>query len=78
MQLHEPWLKAPKKQFAEKYFSRIACETIKWTDDSALFIFGYLVREFSQEVLKTKRLEEEIWVVSLFDMTLNIVSRSKH
>lgn len=75
--MHEPWLDSQKKKFAEKHFTPIAQEAMKWVDDCALFIFGYLVKEFSREVLKTKQLEEEIWVTSFFDATLNVIQRSK-
>ncbi|OGZ54446.1 MAG: hypothetical protein A3B25_00715 [Candidatus Ryanbacteria bacterium RIFCSPLOWO2_01_FULL_48_26] len=74
---HAPWVDDAKREFAEKHFAAIARETIKWTDNCALFIFAYLVREFSQEVLKTGKLEEEIWVMSLFGVTLNVIKKSK-
>lgn len=75
--LHEPWLDPQKKKFAKRHFTPIAQEAMKWVDDCALFIFGYLVRAFSKEVLKAKQLEEEIWVMSFFDATLNVIRKSK-
>ncbi len=74
---HAPWVDDSKREFAEKHFTAIARETIKWTDNCALFIFAYLVREFSQEVLKSGKLEEEIWVMSFFGVTLNVIKKSK-
>lgn len=74
---HEPWQDARKRRFAERYYIRICREVGKWIDDCALFIFGYLVRAFSQEVLERARVEEEIWVMSFSNMTLNVVRRSR-
>ncbi len=73
---HEPWADPNKKEFAERHFAKVVREAAKWVDDCALFIFSYLVREFSQRVLQLARLEEEIWVTSFFDMTLNTVKKS--
>lgn len=77
MTLHEPWLDPMRKRFAERYYGRICREVGKWIGDCVLFIFGYLVREFSQKVLAADRIEEEIWVMSFFDMTLNVVQKSR-
>jgi hypothetical protein len=76
LRMHE-WPDSVKKGFAERNFARIAKSTLKWIDDCALFTFGYLVKEFSQQVLQTGRLEEEIWVTSFFDLTLNVIQKSK-
>ena len=73
---HE-WDSAAKKEFAERNFTRIAQRTLKWIDDCILFIFPYLVRNFSDKVLETRRLEDEIWVTSFFDLTLNVIRKSK-
>lgn len=75
LSLHEEWVNPAKRQFAEQNFTAIARETVKWIDHCALFIFGYLVRSFSERVLETQREEEEIWVVSFFDMNLNVIRR---
>ena len=71
---HEPWSKH-KKVFAEQYFTDIAKEVTRWIDDRALFVFGYLVRQFWEHVLAEKMYEAEIWVSSLFDQLLNVVKR---
>lgn len=73
---HEPW-PTHKRAFAEQYFGRIAGEVTKWIDDRALFIFGYLVRKFWARVLEEKLFEAEIWVIDLFDTTLNVIERVK-
>lgn len=75
--LHGPWQDEKRRRFAEKYYSSICREVGKWIGDCVLFIFGYLVREFSQRVLEADRIEEEIWVMSFFDMTLNVVRKSR-
>lgn len=77
MDIHEPWRNQRKRKFAERHFSNIAREVRKWIDDCALFTFGYIVRKFSKKVLETGRLEDEIWVTSFFDLTLNIIRRPK-
>lgn len=74
MARHEPW-PSQKRAFAEQYFTRIAREVTKWIDDRALFIFGYLVRQFWKKVLKEKLYEAEIWVTDLFDPMLNVIER---
>lgn len=72
---HEKWPER-KKRFAEKYFTPLAREVAKWIDDCALFIFGYLVRKFSRGVIEEKLREEEIWVVSFFNLTINVIQRT--
>ncbi|MDO8530228.1 MAG: hypothetical protein Q7S10_02370 [bacterium] len=88
---HAPWSKAEQKQFmarhvpwpkhkelfARKYFPEIARETIKWIDDRALFVFGYLVRKFWQQVVAENLKEDEIWVTTFFDMGLNVVQQTR-
>ncbi|MDP3735018.1 MAG: hypothetical protein Q8R39_01165 [bacterium] len=75
---HEPWEDQGKRRFVERYFTRVCQDVGKWIDDCALFVFGYLVRKFSQpqHVLDIAGIEEEIWVMSFFDMTLNVVRKS--
>lgn len=71
---HKPWPKR-KLAFAKRYFTDVAKEVDKWVDDRALFIFGYLVRRFSENVLVEHLYEEEIWVTSHFDPLLNVIRR---
>lgn len=71
---HEPWVRN-KREFAQQYFEHVVKETSKWIDDCALFIFGYLVRIFWKEVLAGKIREEEIWITSFFNLTVNVVKR---
>src|SRR3989344_3840204 len=77
LERHEPWLIQLKKIYAERHFSKIAMEVRKWIEDCALFTYGYLVRKFSEKVLETKRIEEEIWITSFFNVTVNAIKRSK-
>lgn len=71
---HEPW-QEHKRTFVRQYFTEIATEVAKWVDDRALFVFGYLVRNFWVNVRKEKMVEAEIWVTSNFDQLLNVVPR---
>lgn len=71
-----PWTKR-KRDFIERYFAGVAKETAKWIDDRALFIFAYLVRKFSDNVLVEQLYEDEIWVTSLFTQVLNVVKRKE-
>ncbi|MHB8521878.1 MAG: hypothetical protein ACYDH9_14105 [Limisphaerales bacterium] len=73
MARHEPWSDSAKKHFAERHFTDIAQGAIKWVDDCALFTFGYLVKRFSEQVLKVESPEDEIWVTSFSDLTLNVI-----
>ncbi len=71
---NQPWLKH-KKMFAEKYFGLVAREATKFIDDYWLFVFGYLVRNFWKTVLAKGRREDQIWVTSLSNLSVNIVKR---
>ena len=71
---HPPWPKG-KRDFIKRYYTPIAKEINKWIDDRALFVFGYLVRKFAQNVLIRDLYEKEIWVTSLFGQNLNVVYR---
>lgn len=73
---HRPWPKR-KLAFTKKYFTLITKEIQKWLDDCVLFIFGYLVRQFSESVLYENLPEEEIWVSSFFNLTVNVVKKVK-
>ena len=55
---HKPW---PKKKlgFVGQHFAGITREVAKWIDDVGLFVFGYLVRKFSENVLTERLYEEE-------------------
>ena len=75
LQHHQQWSKQ-KRAFVQKHFADIVKEIGKWMNDCALFVFGYLVRRFTESVLAEKMLEEEIWVTSFFNLTLNVVQRS--
>lgn len=73
---HKPWPKR-KLEFTNKYFTLITKEIQKWLDDCMLFIFGYLVGQFSESVLRENLPEEEIWVSSFFNLTVNVVKKVK-
>lgn len=63
--------------FVKKYFIVIAKEVDKWRDDCALFVFGYLVNKFAGKVIFEQKDEDEIWVASFFNLTLNIFKKVK-
>ena len=75
---HHKYLKRSKNKltFTKKYFVPIAKEADKWRDDCALFVFGYLVKKFAEKVIIEQTKEEEIWVASLFNLTLNIFNKT--
>lgn len=52
-------------------------EVVKWIDDCALFVFGYLVRKFWKEVVKQRSREDEIWVTSFLNLDINAVKPGK-
>lgn len=68
-----------KYDFARKYFSDIAREAEHWLDDCALFVFGFLVRKFGQEVLRQReeKQEAEIWVTHFLDLSVNVTARPR-
>jgi len=74
MARHKPWPKQ-KLLFAQKYFTDIAKEAGKFLDDRALFVFGYLVHQFWQQVVKEELKEDEIWITGFFDLVLNVVKQ---
>lgn len=71
---HTPWPRK-KRKFFKNFFVPITQELQKWIDDCALFVFGYLVRKFSENVLVENLPEEEIWVASFFNLTINVIRR---
>ncbi|TSC72088.1 MAG: hypothetical protein G01um101438_716 [Parcubacteria group bacterium Gr01-1014_38] len=73
---HAPWSKR-KRAFVQRYFADIIKEVAKWIDDAGLFVFGYLIRKFSAQVLIERLREEEIWATSLFNLTLSVVRRTE-
>lgn len=66
-----------KHEFARRYFSDIVREAEHWLDDCALFVFGFLVRQFGQEVLRQQKekQEAEIWVTHFLDLSVNVTAR---
>ena len=71
---HQPWPEH-KLAFAQQHFADIAKEVAQWADDRALFVFGYLVRKFWEQVIAEKMYEAEIWAASNFDQLLNVTPR---
>lgn len=71
---HKHW-PAAQLAFAERHFADLAREAEQWLDDCGLFIFGYLVRKFSKNVLAQNMNEEEIWVVGSYEACMNVVKR---
>ncbi len=70
-----PW-PAKKQAFVEQYYRPVLQELHQWFDDRALFVFGYLVRQFAENVLAEELYEEEIWVTSIFEQHLNVIRRA--
>ncbi len=64
-----------KLEFTQKYFEPIAKQVARWIDDCALFVFGYLVKNFADKVLAEEQKEEEIWVTSFFNLTINVIKK---
>jgi hypothetical protein len=67
-----------KIAFAKLLYKRLAPAMAKWIVDCGLFIFGYLVREFWKEIVELNQrfnrpLEDEIWVASIFHLTINVM-----
>jgi hypothetical protein len=71
---HMPWSQQ-KLEFAEQFFTLVMQQASKWVDDCALYVFGFLVRRFWNEVLRRRTREEEIWVTSFFSLHVNRVTR---
>jgi hypothetical protein len=75
---HQSWSEE-KKAFAQTFFPDTARAIGKWIDDCGLFIFGYLVREFWQEIIRLHLergtpLEDEVWVASIFHLSINALT----
>jgi hypothetical protein len=77
---HSSW-PDKKQEYARLMFPQIARSIGKWIDDSGLFIFGFLVRQFWEKIAKLHKggepLEDEIWVTSIFHMDINVLSPKK-
>lgn len=70
------WLqKSDAYQFANKHFRDIVTDGLKWVDDCGLFVFGYLLKHFSQRVINEDKHEAEIWVASFFNLRVNSLTR---
>ncbi len=72
---YEPFTKH-KMDFAQRYFEPVAREAFKWMGDCLLFTFGYLVRQFSERLTELGHPEEEIWVASFLNLTVNIMKKA--
>lgn len=76
---HRHWKKRELKyEFAQRYYNDIAREAEHWLDDCALFVFGFLVRQFGQKVLQQQqeKQEAEIWVTHFLDLSVNVTARA--
>ena len=72
---HSPWSKH-KKEFVNTYFEPIVKESVQWMEDCLLFVFGYMVRQFSDKLANAGHPEEEIWVASFFNLTINVMRQA--
>lgn len=73
---HEHWPKN-KLAFARRHFEQIATEAARWRSDCGLFVFGYLVRTFSDNLLSQGLREDEIWVTAFWNLSLYIIKRRR-
>ena len=62
-----------KREFAQKYFEPVAREIFKWMGDWFLFVFGFLVRQFSEHLTNLGYPEEEIWVTTFWNLTISVM-----
>jgi hypothetical protein len=80
---HDEWKGTKKYEYARRVYKRLAAAITKWIDDCGLFIFGFLVRELWTSVVKAaeaeeaEKLEDEIWVSSIFHFNINIMKPRK-
>jgi hypothetical protein len=80
---HEEWKGTKKFEYAKRIYKRLAAAITKWIDDCGLFIFGFLVRELWTSVVKAaeaeeaEKLEDEIWVSSIFHFNINVMKPRK-
>lgn len=75
MKEYEPFTPA-KRAFAEKYFELVSWEVYKWMADWFLFVFGYLVRQFSEELARRGKPEEEIWVTMFTNLIVSVMKKA--
>jgi hypothetical protein len=73
---HEPWPEY-KRAFVEEYFEPAAKEAQKWIDDCALYLFGFLIKNFWEGIGQEHFQEDEIWAGSFFTLGLNVVTQEK-
>ena len=67
-----------RKNWTRDNFVSIAVSIAKWIDDCGLFTFGYVVRQFWEEIVRIHqqeggKLEDEIWVSSIFHVDINVL-----
>jgi hypothetical protein len=79
---HGEW-SSEKTDYARQHYKQLAAAITKWIDDCGLFIFGFLVRELWTSVVKAaeaeeaEKLEDEIWVSSIFHFNINVMKPHK-
>ncbi|TSC76768.1 MAG: hypothetical protein G01um101429_1121 [Parcubacteria group bacterium Gr01-1014_29] len=61
--------------FVEEYFDLAAKEVQKWIDDTALYLFRFLIRSFRNGIEVEGFREDEIWAGHFFDLGLNVVKQ---
>jgi hypothetical protein len=72
-----------KRRYAKRLYKELAATITKWIDDCGLFIFGYLVRAlwnqivFLTQIGEEAKLEDEIWVSSIFHFNINVMKPRK-
>lgn len=73
---HEPWPDY-KRVFVNEYFERAAKEAQKWIDDTALYLFGFLIRSFRRGIEVKGFREDEIWAGHFFNLGLNVIRQER-
>ena len=71
--LHGSWPRH-KRAFLNMYYELITKEVKKWIDDTGLFVFGFLIRNFWTKIIDLGYQETEIWVVNYFNANLNTIA----
>jgi hypothetical protein len=83
LERHEKGWSPEKYRYAKRIYKQLAAAITKWIDDCGLFIFGFLVRELWTSVVKAaeaeeaEKLEDEIWVSSIFHFNINVMKPRK-
>lgn len=65
-----------ERNLSRKWEYEIVQDIDSWINDTAMFVFGYLLFEISEKIGALLEPEEEIWVTSFWDMHVNKVTQT--